>query len=308
MNTLGPKHSPTSTQDEYEALLKEILEPDSSDEERYQGLILISRNSTTTTTTTTSRPIDLDLDLDLDLNLDFNFNKVDQAHSRSRTPQSFLPDTAKSSNDSTPRHSTDARLLKPAVVSIIVGSDKLDSPPIDISLAHSTAFNPSFLSTSPTKDRSHSILSLSAPSSTSSSPSSSVNTLTRASSVASSSARRGHNQPRNTIQFLDSPSSLKTILDSSSTLDVDSALEHPTLASNYLANLSFIRRSDPPKDALQTKQHHQSIIQRHEQRLARFNHRNQTLLSNGTRMDMINQTSRVKARGNGTHKNGKEAL
>ena len=307
MNTLGPKHLPTSTQDEYEALLKEILEPDSSDEERYQSLILSSRNSSTTTTTT-SRPIDLDLDLDLDLDPDFSLNKVDQVHSRSRTPQSILPDTAKSSNSSTPRNSTDVRLLKPPAVSIVVGSDKLDSPPIDISQAHSSAFNPSFLSTSPTKDRSHSILSLSAPSSASSSPSSSVNTLTRASSVASSSARRGHNQPRNTIQFLDSPSSLKTILDSSSSFDVDSALEHPTLASNYLANLSFIRRSNPPKDTLQTKQHHQGIIQRHEQRLARFNHRNQALLSNGTRMDVINQTSRVKARGNGIHKNGKEAL
>ncbi|KAG0292451.1 Vacuolar protein sorting-associated protein 8 [Linnemannia gamsii] len=299
MNTLAPKHSPTSTQDEYEALLKEILESDSSDEERYQGLILSSRNPSTS----------IDLDLDLDLDLDFKPNNFDQAHSRSRTPQSVLPDTAKSSNSSTPRNSFDVRLLKPAAVSIVVGSDKPDSPPIDISLARpSSGFNPSFLSTSPTKDRSLSILSLSTPSSASSSPSSSVNTLTRASSVASSTARRAHSQPCNTIQFLDSPSSLKTILDSSSSLDVDSALEHPTLASNYLANLSFIRRSDPPKDALQTKAHHQGILQRHEQRLARFNHRNQALLSNGPKMDTINQSSRVKARGNGTHKNGKEAL
>lgn len=299
MNTLALKHSPTSTQDEYEALLKEILESDSSDEERYQGLILSSRNSSTS----------IDFDLDLDLDLDFKPNNVDQAHSRSRTPQSVLPDTAKSSNSSTPRNSFDVRLLKPDAVSIVVGSDKLDSPLIDISPARpSSGLNPSFLSTSPTKDRSLSILSLSAPSSASSSPSSSVNTLTRASSVASSSARRAHSRPCNTIQFLDSPSSFKTILDSSSSLDVDSALEHPTLASNYLANLSFIRRSDPPKDALQTKAHHQGIIQRHEQRLARFNHRNQALLSNGPKMDMINQSSRVKARGNGTHKNGKEVL
>ncbi|KAG0275322.1 Vacuolar protein sorting-associated protein 8 [Linnemannia exigua] len=308
MNTLGTKLSPTSTQDEYEALLKEILESDSSDEERYKDLILSSRNLASTPTTHTSRrPIALDLDLDLDITFD-----IDQAHSRSRTPQSVLTDTAKSSNSSTPRNSTDLHFLKPAPVSIVVGSDKLDSPPINISSssssAHVSSFNPSFLSTSPTKDRSLSILSLSAPSSASSSPSSSVNTLTRASSVASSSARRGHNQPRNVFQYLDSPSSLKTILDSSSSLDVDSALEHPTLGSNYLANLSFIRRSDPPKDVLQTKAQHQGIIQRHEQRLARFNNRNQALLSTGTKMDMINQSSRVKARGNGTHKNGKELV
>ncbi|KAF9105660.1 Vacuolar protein sorting-associated protein 8 [Mortierella sp. GBA35] len=300
MSTLGPKHLPTSTQDEYEALLKEILESDSSDEERYQSLILSSRNLATPTHTP-RRPIAaLDLDLDIDL---------DQAYSRSRTPQSVLPDTAKSSNSSTPRNSTDLRHFKPALVSIIVGSDKLDSPSIDLSLNHASAFNPSFLSTSPTKDRSLSILSLSAPSSASSSPSSSVNTLTRASSVASSSARRGQNQAHNPIQFLDTPTSLKTILDSSSSLDVDSALEHPILASNYLANLSFIRRSDPSKDTRQTLQHQQAIIQRHEQRLSRFNHRNQALLSNGNKMDTANnQFSRVKARGNGTQKNGKESL
>ncbi|KAF9904302.1 Vacuolar protein sorting-associated protein 8 [Linnemannia zychae] len=292
MNTLGTKHSPTSTLDEYEALLKEILESDSSDEERYQNLILSSRNLATSPTRTSRRPIALDLDLDFD-----------QTHSSSRTTQSVLPDTAKSSNSSTPRNSTDVQSIKQTPVSIVVGSDKLDPLPINISSssssAHTSSFNPSFLSTSPTKDRSLSVLSLSAPSSASSSPSSSVNTLTRASSVASSSAQRG--------QYLDNPSSLKTILDSSSSLDVDSALEHPTLASNYLANLSFIRRSDPPKDILQTKAHHQGIIHRHEQRLARFNHRNQALLSNGAKMDMNIQSSRVKARGNGTHKNGKES-
>ncbi|KAF9933290.1 Vacuolar protein sorting-associated protein 8 [Linnemannia zychae] len=302
MSTLGPKHSPISTQDEYETLLKEILESDSSDEEHHHGLILSGRNLVTPIDSQ-RRSIALDLDLDFDLDLDIN---LDQAHSRSRTPQSVLSDPAKSSNSSTPRNSIDARLIKPTPVTIVIGTDKPDSSTYDITSARDTSFNPTYLSTSPTtKDRSFSILSLSAPSSASSSPSSSVNTLTRASSVASSSARHSHTQSHNTLQFLDSSSSLKTILDSSTTLDVDTALEHPTLASNYLANLSLIRRSDQPKNNYQTREHYQNIL-RHEQRLARFNHRHQALLNSGSKMDTMNQASRVKARGNGTHKNGKD--
>ncbi|KAF9168822.1 hypothetical protein BGX20_011167, partial [Mortierella sp. AD010] len=87
MSTLGTKLSPLSTQDEYEALLKEILESDSSDEERSRRLILSSRNHKSPSHYSDSiLALDLDLDLDLAPDLDPVYSKTGSAnHTKSRS-------------------------------------------------------------------------------------------------------------------------------------------------------------------------------------------------------------------------------
>ncbi|KAF9942607.1 Vacuolar protein sorting-associated protein 8 [Mortierella alpina] len=258
MSTLGTKQAP-STQDEYEALLKEILESDSSDEERQHNLILASRDQPNTA----HRP-DLDLGL-LDLDFDLAGYKTNGTNS------------SINSNSSTPRHSTHLRATKPAGVSIVIGA-YCPEPPVDAASASAADCTPTVSFTSPDKDRSGPLLSLSAPSSAASSSTSSVNTLTRASSVTSSSTKNGQGLSRDTIQFLDTPSSKDAFLVPSN-FDVDTALEHPALASNYLANLRSFKqreRGTVAQSVLKSLEEQQrNLLLRHEQKLARYHQRNE---------------------------------
>ncbi|KAG0213897.1 Vacuolar protein sorting-associated protein 8 [Mortierella sp. GBA30] len=276
MNTLGTNQAPPSTQDEYEALLKEILESDSSDEENQK---IISRN----------HPIAA-FDPDLGL-LDFDLIGYS---------------TTISSNSSTPRNSTHLHPVKNAGVSIVIGdsSTKIES------LANTVEYNPALLSTSPSNSsQPHPLLS--APSSAASSSTSSVNTLTRASSVASSSARNGSNPSlsRNTLQYLNSVTDKETAFVPSA-LDVDTVLEYPTVASNYLASLRSSKK--PPERntvavgvARRLEEHQHNLLLRHEQKLTRYHQRNDALLRSGNRMDTTPQHHRLK-RENGSSRSGRE--
>ncbi|KAF9288888.1 Vacuolar protein sorting-associated protein 8 [Mortierella alpina] len=285
MSTLGTKQAP-STQDEYEALLKEILESDSSDEERQHNLILASRNQLNTA----HRP-DLDLGL-LDLDFDLAGYKTNGTNS----------------NSSTPRHSTHVLATKPAGVSIVIGAYCPDSSE-DTSLASNADSTPTLSFTSPGKDRSAPLLSLSAPSSVASSSASSVNTLTRASSVTSSSVKNGQILSRDTIQFIASPSSNDAFLEPSN-FDVDTALEHPALASNYLDNLRSFKqrgRGTVAHSVLKSLEEQQrNLLLRHERKLTRYHQRNEVLLRSG-RMDSTTPHSRSYSRDNGSHQSGRDS-
>ncbi|KAG9326749.1 hypothetical protein KVV02_008639 [Mortierella alpina] len=288
MSTLGTKQAP-STQDEYEALLKEILESDSSDEERQHNLILASRDQLNTA----HRP-DLDLGL-LDLDFDLAGYKTNGTNS------------SINSNSSTPRHSTHLRATQPAGVSIAIGAYCPD-PPVDAASASAADCTPTLSFTSPDKDRSGPLLSLSAPSSAASSSTSSVNTLTRASSVTSSSTKNGQGLSRDTIQFLDTPSSKDAFLVPSN-FDVDTALEHPALASNYLANLRSFKhreRGTVAQSVLRSLEEQQrNLLLRHEQKLTRYHQRNEGLLRGG-RMDSMTPHARSYSRENGSHQSGRD--
>ncbi|KAF9114740.1 Vacuolar protein sorting-associated protein 8 [Mortierella sp. AM989] len=249
MSKLGTKHSPLSTQDEYEALLKEILESDSSDEERSRRLILSSRNHTSSSHYS-DRILALDLDLDLDLVPDFD-------RGRGKSNFSSNSNSNSNSNSSTPRNSTVPHLAKTPSVSIVIGTDTLDTHAI-APLGNSSDYNPTLLSSTHNKDRSLPILSLSAPSSVASSPSSSDTPSSRGATHITS--------------FLDSDSS-----------------ENPSLNTSNLANYKSFRQRErgsiANSVAKRLEEHQQSIINRHEQRLARHNQRNDSLLRTVSRMD-----------------------
>ncbi|KAF9183247.1 Vacuolar protein sorting-associated protein 8 [Haplosporangium sp. Z 767] len=315
MSTFGAKTISPSTQEEYDALLKEILESDSSDEERTRHLILTSRNQPLSAPQP-DRPLALDLERDLDQDFDLAYNRsitsnrsID-SHKKDSSYNSSYNNNNSGSNSSTPRNSTDTHTPKLAPVSIVIGTDTTRTVIVPGPLYNNTTdHNSSLLSSIPSKDRSVSLLSLSAPSSVSSSPSSSGNTLTRASSVASSSARNVQSLSRSAIQFLDTPASKDSFLVSSS-IDVDTALEHPALASNYLANLKSFKQRErnivAHSVAKRLEEHQQSFILRHEQRLARYNQRNVALLRSGSRMESNSLNNRGKARENGYLRNGRD--
>ncbi|KAF9216835.1 Vacuolar protein sorting-associated protein 8 [Podila verticillata] len=274
-----------STKDEYDALLKEILESDSSEDERYRTLILSSRNHRATS------PV-LGFDPDTDL---ADIHPVSIASfSKSSVPLS--PPTPTTRTKAVAPH---ANISSPPI-SITIGAGTPGTP----GSPHRTQ-NPHLLSTSPPKDNNSSLLlPLSSPSSVASSPSSSLNTLTRASSIGSSSVKSGYNQPYNSIHFLASRLTEEPF-PVSSAIDVEVALEYPTLASNYLSNLkSFKQRERAAQASTVAKKienHHQSFIQRHEQRLSRYNQRTEALQRNSSAME-----SNRKSRENG-HRNGRDS-
>ncbi|KAF9354989.1 Vacuolar protein sorting-associated protein 8 [Mortierella sp. AD094] len=311
MSTLGTKHSPLSTQDEYEALLKEILESDSSDEERSRRLILSSRNHKSPSHYPDSiLALDLDLDLDLAPDLDPVYSKSSSAnHNKSKSKSYSNSNSNSNSNSSTPRNSIVPHLAKTPSVSIVIGADTSDTHAI-APLGNTLDYNPTLLTSTPSKDRSLSILSLSAPSSAASSPSSSVNTLTRASSVTSSSFKNSQSHSLNTILFLDSTSN-KGAAHLSSSFESDTSIDNPTLNSSYLAsNKSFKQRergSIADSVAKRLEEHQQSFILRHEQRLARHNHRNESLLKTIGRMDTSNHYARTQTRANGSQRNKRDS-
>ncbi|KAG0356489.1 Vacuolar protein sorting-associated protein 8 [Podila minutissima] len=255
-----------STKDEYDALLKEILESDSSEDERYRTLILSSGNRRATS------PV-LGFDPDTDL---ADIHPVS---------------TASFSNSSVPLSSPTSTTRTKAVV-----AHANTSSPISITIGTGTpgapgspnrSQNPHLLFTPPEDNRSL-LLPPSSPSSVTSSPSSSLNTLTRASSIGSSSVKSGYSQPYNSIHFLANRLAEEPF-PVSSAIDVEVALDYPTLASNYLSNLkSFKQRERAAQTSTVSKKienHHQSFIQRHEQRLSRYNQRTEALQRNSSAME-----------------------
>jgi len=296
MNNRGTTISPHSTQDEYDALLREILESDSSGDDHPRQPLIPSR-----THTTPSSPLDLDLYLDLDLDFDIPPSQ------HTRTRQDPVHKTVVDSNDSTPRNSTDTQQQKRiSTVSIVIENDQQTNQKHPQLNSFEKEPSPRLL---PGRQHASSLLSLSSPSSVSSSPSSSINTLTRASSVESSSARNGQSHPRNTIQFLDTTSSILSTFPVSSSLDVETALEDPHLDSNYISNLKSFkqreRNSVAHSVAKSLEDHQRTLVHRHEQRLARYNQRHDSLLKQTPGMDTSNH--RVKPRENGTQRSGRDA-
>ncbi|KAI8352952.1 Golgi CORVET complex core vacuolar protein 8-domain-containing protein [Mortierella sp. GBAus27b] len=261
MSTLRSKLPPISTEEEYEALLKEILESDSSDDDPARLPIYPAG----------TQPSSLAFDLDLDLDLDFDptfLNKTASTHT-----ESF-------SNSSTPRNSTYGQFAKTAPVSIVIGSE--DSSPAS-SLNGPSDRIPSLLSA---RDRSQSILSLSTPSSIASSPSSSVNTFTRTSSVTTSSFKSGASPPNNPAAS-------------------DSFLDHPASPPNNKPRLKSRDKGLADSVARRLEDHQQSFILRQGQRFGRYSSRTES--SKGfIRMDASNHRSRSQMRGNASQREGRD--
>ncbi|KAG0343931.1 Vacuolar protein sorting-associated protein 8 [Podila humilis] len=265
-----------TTKDEYDALLKEILESDSSEDERYRTLLLSTTNPTPATPPTVILGFDSDADL-------AGIHPV----SVSSASSPFVPIATVFSPPISPA----------PPISIICGTDSpaTSATPTQTNIPHS-------LSTSPKESSGAFLLPFSSPSSVASSPSSSLNTLTRASSIGSSSVKSGHNQPYNSIHFLASHLAEESF-PVSSAIDVEVALDYPTLASNYLSNLKSFKQRERAAQAStvarKIENHRQFFIQRHEQRLSRYNQRAEAMQRTIPAME----TSSRKERENG-HRNG----
>ncbi|KAF9585028.1 Vacuolar protein sorting-associated protein 8 [Lunasporangiospora selenospora] len=314
MSTLRAQHLRPSTQEEYEALLKEILESDSSDEDRIPASQPKDRPPSLRLTSQASRHYSLDQHLQTDADSYLSGSVADISYESIDTPtRSSSKDKAGRRSFPLPASTAGVHLNKDTAISIIVELDSADSQSSDpLCISPSNSGGSVLLSSFGQRDRPP-LLSLSTPSSTSSSPSSSVNTTTRTTNAVLSTTRSRQNISHHSFS-----QSSYTTKDSStglipSLIDVDTALEHPTYANSYLANQrSFKLRekaSGSLSSSLRAEDYHQQIIlQRHEQRLARYHQRRSGLLRPNNRMESTSSNhSRAKARENGSHRNARDS-
>ncbi|KAF9919403.1 Vacuolar protein sorting-associated protein 8 [Lobosporangium transversale] len=290
MSTPGAKHSTPSTQDEYEALLKEILESDSSSDEGRSRRRLFSKKQLSLSSSCVTP--DLDLDFDLDLN---RYSYTDNALQKSNFAKSLTKNNIsnsnsnsnsdknndKNSNNSSSSSSQIGATANPiAGVSIVVGEDLPDNVHFNnLSTSNPSDAKPSLLSSA--LIRPQPLLSLSAPSSSGSSPSSSVNTFTRASSIVSSSSKHSQNY-RSPILLLDSLPNKDTSTHLLPSLDAGVSLEHTGYASIYFSNRSS--KSQQRSSVTDNTTRKCEVNQQHKFR--RYNRQSSSLLKFVSKMDI----------------------